>query len=143
VNLASAAVAKSQGAEYVFAHVSLMDLLDAAESDDFDAIGVDAAVSPRLSAVSAFLECSSDVDPAEMALLHQAGARVVLVDLDPDDALAGKRLADANLPRGIVVGAIIRDGASIVPRGPERIEAGDSVVIFGTSNAASELSEFV
>jgi len=36
----------------------------------------------------------------------------------------------ADLPDGIVIGAITRDGELITPRGETRVESGDHVVVF-------------
>jgi trk system potassium uptake protein TrkA len=54
------------------------------------------------------------------------------VEVDPDSAIAGRPIAEfvRELPEGVVVGAITRDGSLITPRGDTVVEAGDHVVLF-------------
>ncbi len=35
-----------------------------------------------------------------------------------------------NPPRGVIVGAVVRGRKVFVPRGPDRLEAGDLVILF-------------
>ena len=49
--------------------------------------------------------------------------------------LVGAPLRDVNLPKGVVVGAIVRDDEVIVPRGGTIIQAKDRVVLFAESKA--------
>ncbi len=137
-NLITALLARSLGVDRTMALVDQPELEDLAER-----IGVDAAVSPRLTAVSTLLKHASDLDPEELTLLHHGEAQVLVVDIDAGDPLAGLRLREAELPRGAIVAAIIREGATIVPRGDERIRPGDGVVLFATTAAVSKLSDLL
>jgi Trk K+ transport system NAD-binding subunit len=39
-------------------------------------------------------------------------------------------LADINIPRGLIVGVVVRGSKVFVPRGPDKLEAGDLVILF-------------
>ena len=39
-------------------------------------------------------------------------------------------LADMQAPRGLIVGAVVRGDKVFVPRGKDRLEVGDEVIIF-------------
>jgi Trk K+ transport system NAD-binding subunit len=41
-----------------------------------------------------------------------------------------------------IVAAILRDGHAIVPRGDDRIEAGDRIVVFCTNDAAARVRTY-
>ena len=43
---------------------------------------------------------------------------------------AGVSLAEMSPPRGLIVGAVVRGNKVFVPRGPDRLEAGDLVILF-------------
>lgn len=135
-NLMTALLAKALGVPRTMAIVDQPEIEELAER-----IGVDVAVSPRMSAVGSLLKFASDLAPEEMTLLHHGDAQAVLLEVDADHPLAGKRLKDAGLPRGAAVGALIRGGQTIVPRGKERIRPGDGVILFATDSAAQELSD--
>ena len=48
--------------------------------------------------------------------------------------IAGKRLRDGNWPEGASVGAILKRGQLIVPRGDTLIEEGDVMCVFAMSS---------
>jgi trk system potassium uptake protein TrkA len=58
-------------------------------------------------------------------------------------AVIGKRLRESAISYDSRVASIIRDGRRIVPRGSERIEAGDRVVVIGSPKAINLWSAIV
>lgn len=137
-NLITCLLARSLGVPRTMALVDQPELEDLAER-----IGVDVAVSPRMAAVSTLIKYASELHPEELTLLHHGEAQVLLLEVEPKDKIAGKRLRDAGLPRGAVVAALIRGDEAIVPRGDERIQAGDGVVVFATTGAVQGLSDLL
>jgi Trk K+ transport system NAD-binding subunit len=45
-------------------------------------------------------------------------------------------------PLNSIIGAVIRDGRAFVPRGPDRIQPGDRLIIFTTHAAAERVREY-
>lgn len=43
---------------------------------------------------------------------------------------AGARLENVEIPQGLIVAAVLRNGKAIVPRGDEKLEVGDEVIVF-------------
>ncbi|MDH3569835.1 MAG: hypothetical protein OER89_06565, partial [Gemmatimonadota bacterium] len=62
--------------------------------------------------------------------------------VSPASPIAGKSLAEAGIPAGAIVAAIVRGTEVVVPRGHDRIEVGDSVVVFTLPEAAQAVSEY-
>jgi trk system potassium uptake protein TrkA len=60
------------------------------------------------------------------------------IDGDRDGTLAGRTLAEAEIPAESVVASIIRPDHVIIPRGDDRIEAGDRLVLIASPAAARE-----
>lgn len=135
-NLITALLARSMGVARTTALVDQPELEDLAER-----LGVDLAVSPRFAAVSTLLKHASDVGPEELTLLHHGEAQALLVEVEEGNRVAGKLLRDADMPIGSVVGALVRDGDAVVPRGDERIQPGDSLVVFAKADAVSKLAD--
>jgi Trk K+ transport system NAD-binding subunit len=53
------------------------------------------------------------------------------------------QLSEVSLPRGVLVGALRRNGELQVPRGTDRVEPGDRVLIIATTESAAKLTEFL
>jgi trk/ktr system potassium uptake protein len=60
------------------------------------------------------------------------------VNADDEGGLAGRTLAEAEIPADSVVASIIRPDHVIIPRGADRIEAGDRLVLIASPTAARE-----
>lgn len=80
-----------------------------------------------------------------VALLQlQNGYAVTELRVEPGDWLAGKTLQEAALSQaGMLMLGIRRSDASFVgaPRGPDRVEAGDTVVLYGQIHLIRELDQ--
>jgi trk system potassium uptake protein TrkA len=50
--------------------------------------------------------------------------------LEAASPAAGVALAEMGAPRGLIVGAVVRGDQAFVPRGRDRLEAGDTVFLF-------------
>jgi trk system potassium uptake protein TrkA len=67
---------------------------------------------------------------ANIVSLQRGQAQVVERRLFEASPAAGVTLAEMNPPRGLIVGAVVRGRKVFVPRGPDRLEAGDLVILF-------------
>ena len=67
------------------------------------------------------------------------------MEVDGDSVLAGRPIREsvADLPRGVVVGSIVRDRELVSPRGDTVVEVGDHVVLFVDSSVAEEVTAAV
>ena len=55
-----------------------------------------------------------------------------------------KKIKEMNIPKGIIIGGIIRsDGLAIIPRGETIIEKDDKLVVFCTDDKKEELKNFI
>lgn len=67
---------------------------------------------------------------ANIVSLERGAAQVIERDIHAASPTAGASLAEMQLPRGLIVGAVIRGDRVFVPRGDTRIEVGDRVILF-------------
>ncbi|MBM3560158.1 MAG: Trk system potassium transport protein TrkA, partial [Alphaproteobacteria bacterium] len=56
-------------------------------------------------------------------------------------SLVGKPLGDAKLPPGVIVAAIVRDGAVQMATRQSNLEVGDRVVLFATKDAVRKIEK--
>ena len=57
--------------------------------------------------------------------------------------LIGKPLREARIPKGIVIGGVMRDEQVIAARGDTVIEAGDTVVIFAARGKITQVEKLL
>jgi trk system potassium uptake protein TrkA len=136
-NLLACQLAKSLGARKTIALVHKPDYVLI-----YDLLGIDVAVSPRLLCANQILRFARGASVASVAAIEEGKAEVLELDVERDAPAAGRALADVGFPRGVVVGAIVRDGEVLVPRGGDRVRPGDTLVVFALAGVVREVEGF-
>jgi Trk K+ transport system NAD-binding subunit len=57
------------------------------------------------------------------------------VSVKPRDSIAGRTLAELNLPQEAIVTSLVRDGRAMIPRGRVVLQAGDQIQITTVASA--------
>jgi trk system potassium uptake protein TrkA len=99
----------------------------------FERVGIDVAISARGAAVASVLHQIEGGAASLLAVLEQGAGRVLELEVPPN--YAPRALKDMSPPRESIVGAILRNGRAIVPRGGDRVEPGDHLLVFCTEDA--------
>jgi trk system potassium uptake protein len=133
-NMLAGLLAKTQGARKVISLIHRFDYLPLVTR-----VGIDAAVSPRLSTVNAILRYVRRGNVKGVATVKGIAAEAIEFSVPPGAKVVNRTIRELRLPRSCVVGAIIRDTEVIAPRGDDRIEAGDHVVIFALPEAIPDV----
>jgi len=136
-NLLSSLLAKTVGAHKVVSLIEKFDYLPLVPR-----VGLDAAVSPRMSAVNAILRYVRRGRVMTVATLKGIEAEAIEFRVEEESAIAGRLIADLDFPAGAVIGTIMRDDTIIIPRGMDRILAGDEVIVFALPEALPEIEKF-
>jgi trk system potassium uptake protein len=135
-NLLSCLLAKSLGTRKVVSLIDRFDYLPLVTR-----VGVDASVSPRLSAVNAILSYVRRGSVLAVATLKGTDAEGIEFDVPASYPYAGQPLAQVKLPTGSLIGAIIRGERVIIPRGTDTVRVGDRVIVFTTRDALRRVEE--
>jgi trk system potassium uptake protein TrkA len=106
----------------------------------FERVGVDVAISARGAAVASVLHQIEGGQSSLLAVLEQGEGRILEVTVPV--SYARRSLRDLEPPRESIIGAILRDGGAIVPRGSDFIEPGDHLLVFSTRAAADRVRDF-
>jgi trk system potassium uptake protein TrkA len=106
----------------------------------FERVGIDVAISARGAAVASVLHQIEGGTSSLLAVLEQGAGRIL--ELEVPAGYAARALRDVAPPRDSIVGAILRRGGAIVPRGDDRIEPGDHLLVFSTQEAADRVRDF-
>jgi len=133
-NLLAALLAKRLGADRAIAIVE-----DGDYADLFEAVGVDVAVNPREAIAEEITRFTREKQAENVAIIEDDRAEVLEIEVDADSTLVDRPIRESikDLPDGVVIGAITRDGRFVVPRGDTVIQADDHIVVF----AAAEIVE--
>lgn len=124
LNILMALLAKQMGVPRTIAVFNEPEYIPIAEKS-----GIDAAINPLLLSAGAILKFVRRGHVLSVALLEKQQAEAIELLATPGSPVVGRPLKDSGLPRGAIVGAILRNGKAIVPDGETRILAGDRVVI--------------
>ena len=98
-------------------------------------LGIDVMISPRAITASTILQ---HVRRGRIKAVHSLGAdfgEVIEGEVLETSPLAGKKIRDAELPDGIIVGAVVRGDDVILPRGDTVTQVKDKVVLFAPADA--------
>ena len=98
-------------------------------------VGIDAAVSVRLSTANAIMKFFRKGEILSFAQLKENDAEALELLAKPGTRVLKKPLRKLSIPQGAVVGSIIRGVRVIVPRGDTQVQEGDRVVVFALPTA--------
>ena len=104
-------------------------------------LGIDAVVNPRVITVSSILQHVRRGRIRGIYSVREDFGEVIEAEALETSPLVGKPLRDAKLPGGVIIGAVLRDGMVIVPRGGTIINAHDRVVLFATYEAVKKVEK--
>lgn len=93
-------------------------------------LGINAFIDPRAMTVSKILQHVRRGRIRGLYSMFEGAAEVLEAEALETATLIGIPLREARIPRGIQIGAVVRGGKVIIPRGDTAIQPGDRVVIF-------------
>lgn len=124
VNIVTSVLAKQAGAKRVLALTNKPTYGRLART-----LGIDASINPRATTVSTIMQHVRRGRIKGLHSIEEGAAEVIEAEALDTSPLVGKQLRDARISAGIIVGAIVRDGKVLKPRGSMTIETHDRVVM--------------
>lgn len=137
-NLVAGLLAKRLGAARAFALVDNPALVNLIGN-----IGIDAIISPRLLTIGFILQHIHGARVSSVAPLLEDRVEVVEGEAAKGSRLTSAPLANVGLPRGVLVAAVRRGNSILVPRGADRVEAGDRVLLITTTESTSKVTDLL
>ena len=137
-NLVAGFLAKRLGAGRV---ISLVD--NPALVPLIGQIGIDAIISPRVLVIGITLEHIRGGLIRSVAQLLEDRIEIVEAEALPRSQLTRGTLSEIELPKGVLIAALQRGDVMIVPRGSDRIEPGDRILLVTTTENAHNLGDFL
>jgi len=106
----------------------------------FERVGIDVAISARGAAVVSILHQITGGTTSLLAVVEHGEARVFELVVAP--SFESRQLKDMGTSEDAIVAAILRGNRAVVPRGDDRINAGDRIVVFCTQAAADRVRQY-
>ncbi len=136
-NLLSALLLKNLGVKRVISGVTDTDFIKV-----FERVGVDVAVSARRVIADEIIRFTKR-RVSGISVIEGERAEVVESTISSKSPLVGVCLRDSTLPKGAIVGAIVRRNKVIIPRGEDKLMAGDRVIVFSEKAYVPEVERLL
>lgn len=136
-NLLMGLMAKQAGVPKVVSKISKENY-----SKIIDRLDVDAALNPIYITSSNILKIVRGGKIQSVSLLIGGDGEVTEILLSDKLAILGKTLEELDLPKGTIIGAIVRDGHVLIPSGNTVLKANDRIVVFSLKENLKDLKMF-
>ncbi|PQO24166.1 Trk system potassium transporter TrkA [Rhodobacteraceae bacterium WD3A24] len=106
-------------------------------------LDIDAYINPRATTVSSILR---HVRHGRVRAIYSIGdgeAEVIEAQVLSTSPIAGQAIREIDFPEGVLVGALVKHGKVVRPRGGTRIEVGDVVAIFALAADVPEVERLL
>jgi trk system potassium uptake protein TrkA len=137
-NILISLLAKGMGAKKTITAVSKFSYIPLVS-----AIGIDTVISSRLSAVRAILQYIRKGKIISVAPLKGEHAEAIEAEALETSKIVNVPLSKVSFPKDALLGAIVRDGEIIIPRGDSVVEPKDRLIIFTLREAVPKLEKLL
>ena len=124
-NILACLHARKFGVKRTIALVENIDYIDISQN-----IGIDTIINKKLSTASYIVKYTMHAEVTSIKCLSGINAEVMELVANPRSAVTRKPIKDLNMPKGAIIGGIIRGKDSHIAVGDFQIEEGDKVVVF-------------
>lgn len=136
VNILSCILAKRMGIKKTVAEVENIDYFELAENFNIGTI-----INKKRIAASHIYQMTLRANVSHVKCLTASDAEVMQLTAHAGSKITRDKLSALKLPSDINIGAVIRDGRSIIASGELLIEAGDQVIIFCLPSAIKKVEK--
>ena len=129
-NVLSCLQAKKFGVTRTIALVENIEYIDIAQN-----IGIDTIINKKLSTASYIVRFTMNAEVTSIKFLSGANAEVMEFIAKPHSLITKKPIRNINIPKGAIIGGIIRGEDSHIAVGDLQIQENDKVVVFSLPEA--------
>lgn len=139
LNVLTCLMASRLGAKKTIAQIRRSDYLPLIQS-----VGIDVSVSPRLLTSEAIMRFIQKGTLISMAEVNTGFAQIIEVIIGrKNHAIVNRAIKDINLPKGVIVVSILRDGKVIIPSGDDILLEGDNLNLFVAKSSMKKLKRIL
>lgn len=104
-------------------------------------LGIDVLVNPRAITVSTILQHIRRGRIRAVHSLRDGFGEIIEAEALETSPLVGSQIREGKLPSGVIIGAIVRDGEVIIPRGNTDVRARDRVILLATAGSVKKVEK--
>jgi trk system potassium uptake protein TrkA len=136
-NILCSLLCRQHGTHRTLCLVNLPELLQLAPS-----LGIDACVSPRLSAAAAILKYVRRGQVLSLATIEGSNSEALEILVKKGSTLVNKPLRELDFPGGAIIGAIVHKNSHEIADGDSLLREGDRVLVFALPEALGKVERF-
>lgn len=136
VNILASVVAKREGARRTLALINDLDYGAISE-----AVGVDSFIDPRATTISTILQHIRRGRIKGLYSVFDGAAELVDAIALETSPIVNKPLAEAELPDGVMIGAVYREGKVSMPNSRTVIKPGDRIVLMALKDYVKDVEQ--
>lgn len=134
-NMVACQLARSLGVERTVAVIN-----KASYRKIYDLLGVDQAISPRVLCANRILRFVRSSSVSSIAVIADGRGEVLELEVKRKKK-GGRKVKSIGLPKGTVIGAIVRGSEVLIPSGDTVVENGDQVILFTLPENLGDVEE--
>ncbi len=135
-NMVACQLARSLGVERTVALVN-----KSSYRQIYDLLGVDRAISPRILCANHILRFVRSRFVSSIAVIADGKGEVLELEAHLRDGKSERKVKHLGLPRGTVIGALVREGGVVIPNGDTLVREGDQLILFTLPENISAIQE--
>ncbi|MBX2975902.1 MAG: Trk system potassium transporter TrkA [Ignavibacteriaceae bacterium] len=135
-NIISCLMAKHLGVKKAIALVDKVDYIPLTQT-----IGLDALINKKMIAVNDISRFVRKGEVVAIASLHGIDAEVFEFICKPNSQATKSKIKDLNIPKGAIIGGIIRNEEAFITMGKTQVNEGDKVVVFALPGVIEKLEK--
>ncbi len=136
LNILSGLLAKTLGVPRCLSVINRPSYIPIAE-----AAGIDVAGSPTILTARKIAHFVLSGGAISVALLEGKQLEAVEFVVSPEAQISGKKISEVDLPKGVVVGALVHSGHPIIPPDEREIGPGDHIIIISPLSVIHEVEK--
>ena len=136
-NIIAGVLAKQSGIKKI-----ICEVVDPQFVPVYSALGLESIINPRLITAAQILRFTRREDLVSISILNDERAEILELVLPESARVAHKKVAEANFPRGMLIGSIIRRQEVIIPGGKTELLPGDHLIIFTLPEISGQLERY-
>lgn len=107
-----------------------------------DRLGIDVALNPIYITASSILKLVRGGKIVSVSLLIGGDGEVTEIIIEKGLPIIGKTLKELDLPKGIIIGAVVRNDNVFIPNGETYMKENDRIVVFSLKEDLTNLKMF-
>jgi trk system potassium uptake protein TrkA len=136
-NVLTCLVAKDRGVKKTIAMVENIEYLSLSQS-----IGIDSLINKKLAAANFIYRYIRQGDFVTLSTIHGIDSEVMEFNVTSKCKVTKDQIKNLDLPKGALIGGIIRNGEGLIPNGDFQIKPEDKVVVFAKSECAKKVARY-